>query len=367
MNLSKLNSGYVLLFFQQLLAYASLSFVPLFFKNQGYSLSELVLMYTVYTFLTAVLISLVNVFNLRFSLAGGILGLVGMNLLMFFNLEKISFWGYPVLGMITIVLFWIPLNYLFFSGSNKNNHGRESALYQIVASFFGVFLPSLGAFLISWKGYPFLFMLCAFLHLPLLIYVEKKIPAERIKTQLIPEIKKFKGLKTISIAEGALQFFAGIVLIIYSLFFISQEQQFGFFLGYLGLISLVIALFLSIRSDHFRKRMGYLYILFILMTLSIFSLIFARDLKSWVILTGIYSLLTTISFPLRLAVSLDVKKVDLGFWRMRELFLNVGRFITLGITFIFFYYQIYWLIFLMFGVIALSYPFLIKYKFRELK
>ncbi len=363
----KLNQGYFILFFQQILAFASLSFMTFFFKKQGYSMEELVLLYVFFTFMAVLFTSLTNVFNLRYFLVSGILAFAGMNLLLFFNWPGWSFWLYPFLGAGTALFFWISLNYLFFRDCADGCHGRRSAVYQICSSLLGVFLPSLGALFIVYKSYSFLFLLCAFLHLPLLFYVWKKVPAITLRTRLASEMEKFRGLRIITMAEGALQFFSGVVLVIYSLFFISREQQFGFFLGYLGLISLVIAFFLSWRSDKLQKRMGYLYFLFFLMAFSVFALIFAPDLKWWVILTGIFSLLATISFPLRLAVSLDLKKAELGFWRMRELFLNIGRAITFSLTFIFFHYRVYWLTFVVFGMIALLYPFLIHYKFRRLK
>jgi len=364
---SKIKSGYVILFAQQLLAYLSLSFVLIFFKDQNYELYSLILMYAIYTFLAFSSVLIVSTFNLRYSLLLGLLFYVILNLLLFLNWPHLSFWLYPVFGAACFIFFWIPLNYIFFENCQKDTHGREAAIYMVLSSLIGVFMPVLGASIIGWKSYAFLFILGALLHLPLLFYVYHKVPSRTISTNLFRELKTFKGLKTITAAEGALHFFGGVVVPIYSLFFIFKVRDFGNFLAYIGLISLVIAFFVSSHSDKIKKRMGYLYFIFILIALSILVLGFARNLFWWTVLVGVYTMFNNISAPLRLAVSLDVKKVTLGFWRMREIFLNFGRFLVLSLSFLFFYLEIYWPIFVLFSAIALAYPFLVHYKFSDLQ
>ena len=168
--------------------------------------------------------------------------------------------------------------------------------------------------------------------------------------------------------EGSLQFFSGLILIIYSLLFFETASAYGYFLSYLGIIGLVIALIVTHHSDRQQKRLGYLFPLFFLMAISITALIPARSITTyWIIAVGIFVLLNSISLPLRSAVSMDVKKVDFGFWKAREFFLNLGRAATLGISAVFFYYEWYWPVFAMYGLIALAYPFLIRYKFKEIK
>jgi len=75
----------------------------------------------------------------------------------------------------------------------------------------------------------------------------------------------------------------------------------------------------------------------------------------------------TISSPLRLAVSLDVRVPDMSFWKVREFFLNIGRVTTLLLTVLLFVFKQYSLVFALFGSIALAYPFLVSYKLKEVK
>ena len=111
-----------------------------------------------------------------------------------------------------------------------------------------------------------------------------------------------------------------------------------------------------------QKRKKYLYILFLALALSTISLVVASTKMQWYITVGIFLILYNTSFPIRLAVSMDVKTVDMGFWRVRELFLNIGRVIVQGVAALFFYWDIPWAVFCMFAIISFIYPFLIEKK-----
>ena len=67
----------------------------------------------------------------------------------------------------------------------------------------------------------------------------------------------------------------------------------------------------------------------------------------------------------------DIKKYfeepDLEFWRAREFFLNVGRVFTLGFAALFFFMGFYLPVFLLFGIIALAYPFIVNYKLTDIE
>ncbi len=81
---------------------------------------------------------------------------------------------------------------------------------------------------------------------------------------------------------------------------------------------------------------------------------------------GIFTALAAISSPFRLAISMDVKQATLNFWKMREIFLNLGRALTLSFSFFFFSQEIYWPVFALFGGMTLLYPFLISKKLRTI-
>lgn len=345
----------------------ALSFVPLFLREHGYSLAAIILFYLFLCLGSVLLLPWLSTFNLRRFILYGYLCYVGTMLSLLFTNGITSYILYVTFGAGTFTFFWIPFNYLFFNTTKKETSGTDSAFFLNSTAILGVFVPLLGAAMIKWRGYSWLFGLAALSYLLLGAYVYSRLPNENFTVNLWDCVKEFKGLKTISCLEGSLQFFPGIILGIYALLFFETASSYGYFLSYLGIIGLVIALIVTHHSDKKQKRLGYLFPLFIFMALSIVTISLVHSATYWIIAVGVFTLLSNVSAPLRSAVSMDVKKVDFGFWKAREFFINVGRVITLGISAAFFYYELYWPVFVMYGLIALIYPFLMRYKFRELK
>lgn len=153
----------------------------------------------------------------------------------------------------------------------------------------------------------------------------------------------------------------------YTLLFLKTELEFGGFLSYLGLLGFIISYLLSRKSDGNGQRMSYLVPLFLLMAFVMVLLPFISSTIVWVGLIGAYTLLNTASSPLRLAISLDVKKATLSFWMVRELFLNIGRFVTILISVVGFYFEFYWPVFMMFALMGLMYPLLVRWKLKGLR
>ena len=102
------------------------------------------------------------------------------------------------------------------------------------------------------------------------------------------------------------------------------------------------------------------------MSVSFLILLAVKTVLGWYIAMGAVMIIEAISYPLRLAISLDAKQPTISFWAMREFFLNLGRAVTLGISWIFFMKELYWPVFVLFAGIALVYPLLIQKKLKGL-
>jgi MFS family permease len=348
------------------IAIFALSFVPLFLRENGYSLSAIILFYTLLCLGAVLLLPWLSTFNLRRSILYGYLCYAGTMLALLFGSGLTSYVLYIVFGAGTFVFFWIPFNYFFFNTTQKETSGTDSAFFFNSTAILGVFVPLLGAAMIKIGGYSWLFGLASLAYLFLGVYVYSRLPNENFTFHFRDCVTEFKGLKTISCLEGSLGFFPWIILGIYALLFFETASAYGYFLSYLGIIGLIIALLVTHHSDRKQKRLGYLFPLFFLMAVAIMTISLVHSTTYWIINVGIIYLLSNVSMPLRSAVCMDVKKVDFGFWKAKEFFTNIGRVITLGISALFFYYQLYWPVFVMYGLIALIYPFLVKYKFREM-
>ena len=365
---SRVKAGFFLLLFYSICANLSTSFIPFYFKEQGFSLAWIILMYAIYASCGMVFIALLRNFSIRAYVIGGFVSLsLGLASLAFLP-PNISLYVYAILIALNLVIFWLPLNYLFFLKSSKNTNAVDSSLYMVAPGVIAMVLPLFGAAFANSLGYTWLFALVAMLYLLPIIFVYKKIPEEKISTlPFLEGVRKFKGLKTITILEGALHHLNAIIIPVYALLFLRTSLEVGYFLSYLGFLGFVIGMLLSRYSDKNQKRKAFIFVLFFLMSLSIFLLSLSHKNIYWFITVGLFSVVYTISSPLRLAVSLDVRVADMNFWKTREFFLNFGRAITLLITVLLFTLERYFLVFALFGFIALVYPFLVNYKLKEVR
>ncbi len=365
---SRVRVGFFLLLFYSLCANFSSSFIPFYFKEQGFPLAWIILMYVIFASIGIIFIPLVRSFSIRTTFIISFLVFSAALSSLAFLPSRISFYVYAILLGLNLLLFWVPLNYLFFLRSSKETNGVDSSLYMVAPGIISMVLPLFGAAFADAFGFSRLFALAAVLYLLPIIFVYKKIPQEKINTVPFSEsVRHFKGLKTITLFEGALQHFSGIVVAVYALLFLKTNLEVGYYLSYLGLVGFIIGMLLSRYSDKTQKRKSFIFVLFALMSLSIFILPLVKESLHWFIAVGIFSVIYTISSPLRLAVSLDVRVADMSFWKVREFFLNVGRVVTLLLTALLFYLGNYFLVFALFGFIALTYPFLVKHKLKEIQ
>lgn len=365
---SRVKSGFFLLLLFSICANFSSSFIPFYFKEQGFSLAWIILMYAIYASVGMILLPFFRHFSIRTYFIAGFLVFSSALASLAFLPSVISIYVYAFLIGLNLVLFWLPLNYLFFLKSSKETNAVDSSLYLVAPGVIAMILPLFGAAVANSFGYTWLFGLAALLYLFPIIFVYKKIPQENISTvPFLESVRHFKGLKTITLFEGALQHFSGIIVAVYALLFLKTNLEVGYYLSYLGLLGFAIGMLLSRYSDKTQKRKSFIFVLFAMMSLSIFVLPLVKESLHWFIAVGIFSVIYTISSPLRLAVSLDVRVADMSFWKVREFFLNVGRVVTLLLTVLLFSLKQYFLVFALFGFIALAYPFLISYKLKEVR
>lgn len=364
--LKRINPGILLLGINGFLATFALSFIPLFLKQKGFSISEITLLFAIYTGLSVIMALLTTKFFMKKSVVFGLF-MYALSALVFAYYNNASYLLYCFFIALTIIFFWIPLNHLIFRNSNNSSNASDSSVYIVLPGVIAIILPPVSSYIITYFGYKTLFLLASTLYILAIFLIKGLVKEEVFEVKLFDSIKSFKGFKTISLIEGSLHFLVGAIIPIYSLMFFNTEKGFGYFLSYLGIIAFLITLFIAKQSDKTRKRKRYLYILLAMMSVSLFILPFAKTKLLWVVAVIPLTLFYTVSYPIRLAILLDRQKPDMHFWKAREIFLNLGRVITLGLSSIFFYYQLYWAIFVMYGLILIPYIFLVEYKLKHVQ
>ncbi|MEK6899856.1 MAG: MFS transporter, partial [Nanoarchaeota archaeon] len=317
---SRVKIPFIILMLQAVCANLSLSFIPFFLKQQGFSLFWIISLYALYTGLSLFTIPLVKTYSVRNFLAAGFLVFTLAVVSFAVFPTSISFFIYAFLISVNIAIYWTTLNYIFFKNSKKNTNAVDSSFYMVMPGLISIAIPPIGAAFALAFGFNRLFLLASILFLLPVWMVLRYVPQEKINTSFFRGIRNFKGLKTITLLEGSLQHFNGAIIPVYALLFLESGFDVGFFLGYLGIVGLAIALILSKRSDKSQKRKGFIKILFFMLAVSTITLFFAKTIVAWYVAVGLFTIIYTISSPLRLAISLDAKKPDLEFWKTREFF-----------------------------------------------
>jgi MFS family permease len=362
---SRLKAGMVVLYSSEIIATLVFSFMPIFLKEQGYNLGWIIFIPALATGISLIPLFLVREYDIRKSIAAGFLIYCGSSLLLLFFPPGMAFL-YAMTTGVALVFFWVPLNYIFFTSSQDHTHATDSAIYT-VPDMFGIFLPLLGALIVTTFSYKWLFGLGAILYFCCALLALRFIPTQEIKADPHVAIKNFTGLRLITALDGSLDFFANVIVPIYALLFFSTATSISFFLSYLGIISFVIALVLSHHSDRTQRRQAYIFALFTCMAISTISLIFVGTAFAWVIAAGVFTLWARVSWPLRNAICMDKREKNVNFWVAREIFLNTGRLITIGAASLLFYFKLYWVVFVLFSAIAVTYPFLVKKKLSHIR
>ena len=370
------NKGYLILLCYILFQSFAFSFTALFFRKQGYPLFSLVYLSLAFAIVSALLSIMMNDFSVKKRIPIGFLLSALMAGVLLLNRGVYSFIAVSILAGVHTVFFWVPVNYLSFDhirkgsaakNSNENySNGKSSSWYLMIIGILGIIIPPLGGFVIEYHGYSFLFYIAAagFLLSGLALY--PFLPNIELRTSLKDSVRNFKTLKTITFLEGVVHTLQITVIPLYTLLFLERELSFGVFTGYVALIGLIVGFIVSYFSDKHQKRKTYIYLLFALMSLAIVALSMAKGLTSWLVIVGVYGVISAISSPLRLAISLDAKTVDIGFWKAREIFLNTGRACILLVVIALFYLELYWLVFVIFALLSLLYPFLVHKKLTKL-
>ncbi len=342
-----------------------LGFASYYFKINGLELYKIVLVWAIAPLVSIPVVVLAHNWNVKRRLRCGLLAFTGMSLsLLFYN--QFSFLLYGIFGGLVLGFFWVSFNYLFFLKSTNSENARDSSIYFLLGPLASIVLPPLGALIIDGAGYRALFFVTILLSLLPLLYVKGDYFTHTATQSFKEADKAFSGLRLIEFFNGALHYFQGNFLVIYALLFLSTEYQVGGLLSYLAFISLGVSFLVSYISDKSNKRLSILYPLLIGMSALIMSIPSIDSLSLLVIVIGVYAILDNLSMPLRFAVVMDAKKTDIGFWRMSELYGNIGRTVVFTITALLLYTGNSWLAFGLFGAMALVFPFIMSWKTRRM-
>lgn len=104
--------------------------------------------------------------------------------------------------------FWIPINYLYFNNSHKETNALNSSFYMTTFALVSIIMPPLGALVIKYWGFHWLYLIAAVLFLIPILVVRKYVHEQVISAPFWLSITQFSKLKTLTFFEGGIRFYA---------------------------------------------------------------------------------------------------------------------------------------------------------------
>lgn len=278
----------------------------------------------------------------------------------FIPYTKPLFYFFYILQVLGGIVFYVPLNILYFSNPTSGNRMKSMAWYWIIGIITSITGPLIGAFL--FLNLPLKY----FLILPILLFafgIYATRYAENITVTYKPSdiLTKIKRVRLINMLDGALHRVNGDTAL-FVLMFVGTLAEFS---GYQSIIALVmagVAWIVAHHSDKTNKRMIYLLPAAFIAGVGTISFSFAHSLITFGIITLIVRSSLIIAEPLRSNIMVDAIDAHNHNWISREFYLNIGRSIVQLLSAALFINGFIVAAFVIFGLLHFAFPLLVHYK-----
>ena len=240
------------------------------------------------------------------------------------------FYIYTTLSGLATMTFFTPYNIALFRERRKRQSVQDMTWYWGISIIVSIVGPVLGAYILTGLGL-YWFIGITIIIAALGIFFAQSMKPETYRYSPREAWNHLRGLRTIIIIDGGLHRIMRIVPL-FGLLYISTELDYGGFLSLMSLVAFVVALQMAKFSDKTHKRTELIWPLSIAAGLATALFGFVDSIGGFIILAVILKGLSVMVEPLRGHVMLDADKNDPNSWISRELFLNVGRMIVMGIA-----------------------------------
>ncbi len=236
-------------------------FIPLYLLNIGYSLFEVLTFYMVF----CVFHSVLSFFAAKFSLNRGIKHSIALSMpfliIFYILLYTLSTYNWPLalLALVASVqntLFWISFHMDFTKFSEKKVRGKEFSILKLITSALNVIGPVVGAVIISFISFHYLFVFVSALLIvsliPLFYSKEIKIKHE-IKLKKLLKSTSLKNL-VVFMGSGAEYGAAGVIWPLFVFVIVGTYISLGIITSIATFLSLITVYLVGRMCDSFSRR-----------------------------------------------------------------------------------------------------------------
>ncbi len=235
---------------------------------------------------------------------------------------------YTVLKVMGAIMFFTPYNILFFESTKANKKLSRMTSYWSIGVVVGIVAPIVGGFLFSRLGL-FPFVLIALGILGLTFYLIKFVKKEVYPYSVQEIFQHIKGFRTIVMIDGALPTASNLLLSLYLLTFVRGAFDFGILLSSIALLSVSFSFLIAKISDKNKKRLEFIWPLSSFSGIVLILLYFTQSFWSVVVLVVAFKFISTMLNPIQSNIVFDRDNTTASTWISREIFLNIGRTLTL--------------------------------------
>jgi hypothetical protein len=301
------------------------SLFEVYFLGTGMTITEIYLADAFWFVAALVMVPLLARMRARdFMLAGVAMAMLSTSVLIAFQGAWTAAAFRLLLGT-THLLFWAPLNIMFYE-FRKGNNALLGAIYYSVGPVLSLFTPALAGVLAVSFGFPALFI-AAFVVFALTFAATLAfIPNREYSYDFISGLKSIHGLRSLVFIEGfTAMVIVGVSLPVMLLLFIDTPAEFGYFTSLVTVFSLAAAVVTARLSDKVKKRRSFL--LPVAAGFAIASILagLSPTVAIFFITFGLVGFFSRIFFPLPFALAVDNTKSLTDTMLGREYMLNLGR------------------------------------------
>ncbi|MFH1638108.1 MAG: MFS transporter [Candidatus Woesearchaeota archaeon] len=321
-------------------------FIPLYlYREIGYTLREVFLFYTLLFCLVVVFSPIVAKIVLKIGVKKAMLISSVLTIAFYLMLNALAFMYIPMIVLVLFYasssqLYWVPYHIEFSRHTDHNNRGMEMGMWYSLFTSVGVIGPVLGAIIATYFNFSMLYILAIILFVlsvaPIFLIKERSIEYKfRLRSFLLSHPKKDI---LVYIGDGIRTVVSMVVWPFFMFIALGTYLAIGSIKSGVALLSIVVSLIVGKISDKYDKR-AILRIGAVLSSITFFIRSFFGSLTSLFLITTAGDFSDVI-----VGVPLHSKLYDqiaskghrkLEYIVFREVWLNSGRAVILGLIFIF--------------------------------
>lgn len=301
-------------------------FLPVWFQQNGFSYSLIIIYFLIKLALPSVILLFKQKFSTKKSLTLALMSEIALMLTVFHFFHFTQIYLVAFFSGITVVYFYLVYNTLFFENTSKDKRAFSSSLYGVAGPFLGVIIPLLAGFISQKFGFSSLF-LAATVFLIICLLLVKSLPQTEFPSDLRLILRKNKPLVAPMFIRGIMEAVSLTAIPTFTLLYINKPLPYGIYFGYLAFVSVGASVIFGFISDKIKKRTVFLYPSTIITAFVIILFGFSRDLRSWSIISGIFSFISTIDGSFVTTVVLDKATSVSEGMIAREFLVGAGRMV----------------------------------------